>query len=66
MLVQMPKMIRPLLLFCVGLSLTMSVDLLSVGTWSKYVIFDFYTIPISPLLPLKFALVDIAKFKLDI
>ena len=25
----------------------MSVDLLSVGTWSKYVIFDFYTIPIS-------------------
>ena len=65
MLVQMPKMIRPLLLFCVGLSLTMSVDLLSVGTWSKYVIFDFYTIPISPL-PLKFALVDIAQFKLDI
>lgn len=43
----------------------LSVDLLSVGTWSKYVIFDFYTIPTSLPLPLKFALVDISSVYLE-
>ena len=43
----------------------LSVDLLSVGTWSKYVIFDFYTIPTSLPLPLKFALVDISLVYLE-